>query len=138
MAQIPQENHAAHSRYEEAYPHPMVKGTKPSFDISQSLTASFLYSEKDEDFRDELSAYLKLLEAENSWLRLKYYAMERLSQFDLRKLLDNSDLFLLAASTDFMAATLEQGGMFRRIMDHHQTGKVMAIALLFRKCRIRE
>ncbi|MCB9276045.1 MAG: hypothetical protein H6564_18515 [Lewinellaceae bacterium] len=105
---------------------------------TQRLNVAALFAERDEGARHEFMAYLTLLEHSRPWLSLSYYTAGHLNEFEFNKLLDNTDVFLFAASTDFLADCLKQQAQFRLAMDYHRLGRLKAVSLLMRACSLRE
>lgn len=103
----------------------------------ERLNVAFLCAERDQEARSEFEPYLKLLEIDKPWLILEYCTIEHLSELALRKLLEKTDLFLFGASTDLLLGALKHEGVFRRIMDFHQIGRLTAVALILRSCNIK-
>ncbi len=106
-------------------------GVRPSGIVPaepQWLDIAFLYGERDEPLRTEISPLLQLLEPDRPWMRVKYHSVEGLGEYGLGQLIDKADVFLLVISNDFLALALKEADLFRHIMDNHRTGKALAVA----------
>ena len=96
---------------------------------TQKLTAVFLYSRKDEAFRERFGDYLRLLQSDDYLLGLTFQDIESLSPYRFRDKVESSDFFLFAGSPHLFAHPNMNHPVFKRLVSYHHTGRLRAIAL---------
>ena len=96
---------------------------------TQKLTAVFLYSRKDEAFKERFGDYLKLLQSGDYLLGLTFQDIESLSPYRFRERVENSDIFLFAGSPHLFAHPNMSHPVFKRLVSYHHTGRLRVIAL---------
>ena len=105
---------------------------------TQKLTAVFIYSRKDEYFKERFGDYLKLLQADDYLLGLSFQDIESLSPYRFREKVDNSDIFVFASSPHLFAHRNMKHPVFRRLASYHQTGRLWAAALICRPWKLED
>ncbi len=99
---------------------------------TQTLTAVFLYSRKDEDFKENFGDYLKILQKRDHLQGLDFLEIESLSPYRLQEKLDKTDLFIFASSVHLFAHPNMKAPFFRQVIRYHHTGRLQAIAICCR------
>jgi len=105
---------------------------------TQKLTAVFLYSRKDEAFKEGFSDYLKLLQSGYHLSSLTFQDIDNLSPFRFEQVLEEVDLFLFACSAHLFAHPNMQHGVFRRLVRYHHMGRLRAVAISCRPWKLEE
>ncbi len=105
---------------------------------TQKLTAVFLYSRKDEAFKEPFADYLKLLQSGYHLSSLTFQDIDSLSPFRFEQVLEETDLFLFACSAHLFAHPNMQHGVFRRLACYHNMGRLRAVAISCRPWKLEE
>ncbi|MCO6479001.1 MAG: hypothetical protein J5I94_20370 [Phaeodactylibacter sp.] len=99
---------------------------------TQTLTAVFLYSRKDEAFKEEFGDYLKMLQRGDHLLGLDFLDIESLSPYRLQEKLDKVDFFIFSSSVHLFAHPNMRAPLFRQIMRHHHAGRLRVVTICCR------
>lgn len=99
---------------------------------TQTLTAVFLYSQKDEAIKERFGDYLKLLQSRDDLLDIRFEDIESLSPFRFGKKMDKFDLFIFASSPHLFAHPNMKDPIFRKLMHYHNTRRLRVAAVCCR------
>ncbi|MCG8331599.1 MAG: hypothetical protein MI974_28175 [Chitinophagales bacterium] len=102
------------------------------------LYAVFLYSEKDNNYREELQSYLSLLEKERIFTKIDYWPVDDLNVRRLKKRLPDIDICFCLMSTYFLAAMSKDVAFERYLMGKHQLKHLRVISFLLREWKMEE
>lgn len=102
------------------------------------LTAMFLYSRKDEAFKEKFADYLRLLEQGGCLSTLAFQDIESLSPYRFADIVEDTDLFLFGCSAHLFAHPNMREGIFRRMARYHCMGRLRAVALACRPWKLEE
>ncbi|MCB0585342.1 MAG: hypothetical protein KDD06_08470, partial [Phaeodactylibacter sp.] len=102
------------------------------------LTAVFIYSRKDEAFKERFADYLRLLRSGDHLSGFSFQDIETLSPYRFRDKVENTDFFLFAGSPHLFAHPNMQHPVFQRLVRYHHTGRLRAVAILCRPWKLED
>jgi hypothetical protein len=98
------------------------------------LEACVIYSERDAEYKDDLTAYLRLLRSYRLLGGVQYIEVGKLDVQQLTERLDGVDMVFFLVSIDLLTDDFFKSSLFKRILKFHQLKRLRVVPILVREC----